>query len=123
MAIQWRWDDKCGEAIIRQKFGDETKEFTVFLYTGNCHLIFLNEWEEDKVKKYSLYNFWADKEHMKICLGLGKDKDYDNMYDDGTTKLVKIRLNKKKCKYTKDIVNALVQAFDDINIEIFSEEK
>ena len=123
MAIQWRWDEKCGEAIIQQMIGEETKEFTKTLYTGNCYLIFLNEWKEDGVDKYSLHSFWADKAHMKICLGLDKRKEYaGNMYNDGLNKLVKIRLNKKKCRHLKDIVAALVQAFDNIEIEIYSEE-
>lgn len=123
MSLNWKWDEKCGEAIFRQSIGNETKDFTKTLYEGNALLIFLSEWNEDGVDKYSLYSFWADKEHMKNCLGLNKKRGYtENIFDDGLAKLVKIRLNKKKCRNVKDIVTALVQAFDNIEIEIFSEE-
>ena len=123
MAITWNWDSKCGEAIIEQTISGETKYFTKTLYEGNCLLIFLNEWTEDGVDKYSMYSFWADKEHAKTCLGLKKDKDYDNMFNLPYSKLIKIKLNKKKCRKVKDIVALLVQAFDNIEIEIFSEDK
>lgn len=122
MAIQWLWNEKCGEATIKQVIEGEEKYFTFNLYVGNAYLIFLNEWEEDGQEKYSLWSFWADKEHMKRCLGLDKkDKDCYNIYNVGWQTLTKIKLNKKKCRYTKEIVTALVQAFDDIEIELFSE--
>ena len=56
---------------------------------------------------------------MKNCLGLNKKEGYD---EDIHKTMTKIRLNKKLCKHTKNIVSALVQAFDNIKIEIFNEE-
>lgn len=123
MALQWKWDELCGEATFKETFNGETKDVTVNLYVGNAYLIFIREWKEDDVDKYSLYSFWADKEHMKNCLGLNKKKGYvDNTFDKPYGKLVKIRLNKKKCRYYKDIVSTLAEAFNDIDIEIFSKE-
>lgn len=63
------------------------------------------------------------KSHMKNCLGLNKKEGYaENILNKEYRKLVKIRLNKKKCKHFKDIITALIQAFDDITVEILSEE-
>ena len=88
MSLNWRWDERCGEAVIQQN----GKDWTVSLYQGNAFLIFLYEYQEDGQNMYQLYNFWADKQHMKNCLGL----------------------NQK--------TQALVQAFDDLTIELYSEE-
>ena len=123
MAIQWRWDEKCGEATFTDNYNGNERTYTVNLYTGNAYLIFIDEWTEDGVDRYSLSNFWADKEHMKNCLGLNKKKGYEeNIHDKPYCRLTKIKINKKKCRYTKEIVTALVQAFDTINIEIYTEE-
>ena len=78
MAIQWKWDEKCGEATLRQTAGDDAREFTLSLYTGNCYLILLHEFEEDGKQMYNMHSFWADKKHMENCLGLTKGKE--NIY-------------------------------------------
>lgn len=124
MSLNWRWDEKCGEAIIEQTWKDETKRFTKNLYEGNAFLIFLNEWEEDGVGKYSLYTFFADEAHAKRCLGINMnaDKIYRNMFEDGYDKLVKLRVNKKKAHNWKKIITLFAQAFDNLEIEIYSEE-
>ena len=98
MAIRWLWSEKCGEAVIEQQIGSEKKTFVKTLYEGNAFLIFLNEWEEDGVGKYSLYTFFADENHAKICLGLDKRKEYSGNILDDMDRLVKIRINKKKCQ-------------------------
>lgn len=124
MAIQWKWNEKIGEAIIRQSFGEETRESTKTLYEGNAFMIFLNEWNEDGVDKYSMYTFFADERHAKICLGLDKKPEYaGNILDDGLTKLVKLKINKKKSRYYRKIISLFTQAFDNIIIEIYSEEE
>lgn len=121
MSINWRWEEKCGEAIVRQYFGDEVRETTKSLYEGNAFLIFLNEWKEDGKNMYSLYSFFADEKHAKTCLGLTKDSD--NIFVDGLDTLTKIRINKKKSRNWKKIVTLFAQAFDNIQIEIYSEDK
>lgn len=115
MSLNWSFKAKVGEAVIQQ--GD--REYSLNLYQGNAFLIFLSEWEEDGVGKYQLWSFFADKAHAKNCLGLSKG--YDGIFDD--TKIVKIRLNKKKYSYIKDLVEMLIKAFDEIQIEIYSEDK
>ena len=124
MSLNWRWNEKCGEAIIKQEFAGEVKEFTKTLYEGNAFLIFLNEWDEDDQHMYSLYTFFADEVHAKRCLGITKNADniYYNMFDGDIDKLVKIRINKKKSRNWKKIVTLFAQAFDNIDIEIYTEE-
>ena len=124
MAIRWEWKDKIGEAIIERTFDGESKEHTVSLYQGNCYLIFINEWTEDGVDKYSLYTFFADKKHMEVCLGIerNRDGDYDNMFDNGIDTLKKVKLS-RKCRDLSDIVITFLKAFKDIDIEVYNEEK
>ena len=122
MSLNWRWNEKCGEAIIRQTIDNEKREFTKSLYEGNAFLIFLNEWKEDDKNMYSLYSFFADEKHAKTCLGLTKDNDYDNMFVGGLDTLIKIRINKKKSRNWKKIITLFAQAFDNIDIEIYSED-
>ena len=130
MALQWRWDEKIGEAIIRQTIKkadgtEETKEYTKTLYDGNCFMIFLSEWNDDGVDKYALYSFFADENHAKILLGLKADSTGDkrNIFEGGIDTLTKLRINKKNCRNYKKIVSLFAQAFDNIEIEIYSEEK
>ncbi|MBQ7436129.1 MAG: hypothetical protein IJV30_02240 [Oscillospiraceae bacterium] len=120
MALNWKWDEKCGEAIIRQ----QGKDWTISLYQGNAFLIFLYEYTDEAGEKmYQMYNFWLDKQHMKNCLGLNKKEGYgDNMFGSPDCKLVSVRINKEKYRYTKDLILALIQAFDDLTIELYSEE-
>lgn len=114
MSLNWSFKEKVGEAVIRQ--GE--KKYRLNLYQGNAFLIFLSEWEEDGVGKYQLWSFFADKEHAKNCLGL--KKGHDSIFDEGN-ELIKVRLNKKKYSYVNEFVGMLVKAFDEIQIEIYSE--
>lgn len=123
MALCWSWDEKCGEAtlVMTQEDGTEV-EYKLGLYTGNACLIMLSEWQEDGKDMYNMFSFWADKYHMKNCLGLNKKEGYtDNMYVTPYQRITKMKLNKKKCRYFKDIVAALTQAFDNLIIEVVSE--
>lgn len=121
MALNWRWEDKIGEATVEQTFNGETKIFTKSLYEGNAFLIFITEWKENEEDMYSLYSFFADEAHAKNCLGLTKNNN--NIFTDGYDKLTKISINKKKSRNWKKIVTLFAQAFDDIEIKIFSEEE
>ena len=116
MALNWKWSEKVGTATIQQ--GD--RQYELNLYQGNAFLIMMSEYKEEEGNDmYSLYTFFADVAHAKNCLGLSKG--HDNVFDE-SNKLVKVRLNKKKYSYTKELVNMLIKAFDEIQIEIFSEE-
>lgn len=123
MALHWEWSEKCGEVtLVQMHEGEEDREFKLSLYTGNACLIMLNEWEENGETYWSMSSFWADKQHMKNCLGLNKKGGCDrNIYSTPYQKWTRIKLNKKKCRYFKDIVAALAQAFDDLIIEVVSE--
>lgn len=123
MALNWRWEDKCGEAIIRQTISGETKEYTKSLYEGNAFLIFISEWKENDKDMYSLYTFFADETHAKRCLGLAKNWNSDNIFTGGVDTLTKIRINKKRSRNWKKIVTLFAQAFDNIDIEIYSDEE
>ena len=123
MSLNWKWDEKCGEATFTDTYAGDNRTYTVNLYEGNAYLIFINEYTEDGVDKYSLSTFWADKEHMKNCLGLNKKGGYtENIHNKEYCRLVKIKLNKKKCRHVKETIAALVQAFDNLEIEIYTEE-
>lgn len=54
MALQWKWTDKMGKAIIRQ---DERK-YEIGIYGGNALAIFISE---DK-DSYRLYNSLRTKD-------------------------------------------------------------
>ena len=116
MGLYWQWSNKCGEAVVKR--GDA--EITLNLYEGNAFLIFIYEFNEGGSDVYTVDGFWHDERHMKACLGLDKKGgNTRNMHDD----LKKIRLNKSKCRNYKKIVAALVQALNDITIEIYTDKE
>lgn len=121
MAFTWNWNRKIGEAIIY----NFDKDVTYNLYQGNGFLIFIYEYEQDGKEMYNVHSFFVDEEHAKIMLGLkaGSDQKKENyMNKPDSYQLKKIRLNKKEYKYTKKLVDMLIQAFDEITIELYSED-
>ena len=125
MSVNWNWKDKVGTMTVVQSHpGEEDRTFELSLYQGNAFLIMLHEYQEDGQDMYSMYSFFADKQHAKNCLGLNKKQDFgDNFLDTPYNKATKFRINKKKYRYTKDLVTLLAEAFDSIEIEIFAEEE
>ena len=114
MALHWQLSNKCGEAVVKR--GDA--EITLNLYEGNAFLIFIYEFNEGGADVYTVDGFWSDERHMKACLGLDKKGvNTRNIHDD----LLKIRLNKSKNKKKKKIIAALIQALDNLTIEIYTE--
>ena len=125
MGLIWDWKNKCGEIILEQKRNGETKEFTLSLYEGNAFLIMLYEYTNDEgVDMYDMFSFFVDKVHAKKCLGLqkGADGKLINIFDEDWQKFKKIRLNKAKSRNWKDIITLFAQAFNNIVIEIYTEE-
>lgn len=121
MALQWHWDEKVGEAVFDDLYLDDpTKELTVNLYEGNAFLIFVHEYKDKDTgdDMYNVYSYFGDKEHMNMCLGLAKG--YDNIFLHGG-RLKKISFNKAKSRNYKQVVSALVRAFDNIEIKIYTE--
>ena len=71
MALNWNWNEKIGELLIRQ--GE--KEFTMSIYKGNALAIFLHEYtNEGGQEVYTMYNFFCDKTHFTNCT---KDKTWN----------------------------------------------
>ena len=125
MALQWDWKEKIGEATLVQMHPDEPdREFTLDLYQGNAYLIMIHEFKDDKGEDvYSLTGFFMDYAHMKACLGLSEKTKGNNIYNTPSQRITKIRINKDKCRHAAIIVRSLVEAFDNIRIEIYSEEE
>lgn len=126
MSLNWLWSEKMGELIVEQDWDDKKREFNISLYEGNAFLIMLYEYRNDEGESmYNMWNFFVDKEHAKRCLGLAKNGEGKkrNIFVGGFDTVKKIRLNKTKSRHFKDIVSFFSQAFDDIVIEVFSEEK
>ena len=118
MALQWNWEDKIGEAVVF----NYDKEVTYTLYDGNAFLIMLYEYTDNEGNEmYSMGNFFVDETHAKNCLGISKG--YDNMFNSEYYKLKSIRLNKNKYTYTKKLVDLLIKAFDNITIELYTDEE
>ena len=123
MALQWNWNESVGTAVIesRYEYENEVKEIPITLYEGNAYLIMLHEYNKDGTDVYDMVSFFCDKTHMNNCLGI--TKGMSNILDEDYCRLKKIRLNKKKSRYYKTIISALIKAFDNIDIEIYSEEE
>ena len=123
MSLNWLWSERCGEIIAEGMYGDgQWHEYTLRLYKGNAFLIMLSENDEDNT--YTVSGFFVSKDHAKNCLGLDKkDKDSYNIYQQDHNRWKKVRLNKAKYPYTKDLTTMLVQAFDHIEIEIYNDPK
>ena len=118
MAVVVDWNEKCGEATFVENYeGEEARTYTLDLYVGNCFLVMINEFvNEDGEKERNLSGFFFDADHMRRCLDDGMLKrDYNRM--------TKIRLNKAKCRYYREIIAVLTESFDDLEIEIFTEGK
>lgn len=121
MAITWRWDEKCGEATLVEVIKGNPKKITLDLYTGNCYLILIRKFQDDGEMRHALYGFFANKDHMNRCLGIGKYKGEHNIFNEEYSRITKLRINKKKMKYWKQIVPAFIKAFDDIEMEFYTE--
>ena len=118
--ITWNFNEKIGEAVIF----NYDKEYKYNLYKGNAFLIFLYEYKENGKDMYQLHNFLADKIHAKRMLGIDKkwkDTYGDNLFNTEGYKLKKIRINKDMygLKETKMLIDMLIEAFDEVKIEIY----
>lgn len=105
MALNWQWSDKMGEVT-------DERGLTANLYRGNAFMIAIHEWEEDGQEKYCLAWFFADKTHMKRCLGLGKDADPCDFH----WKAFKLNTEYKE---VSEFVSALAKAKKKVSIELY----
>lgn len=79
------------------------------------------ECEEDGKDMWSMHNFLIDKNHAKNCFGLSKGYtknlfNIDEYFD--KYQLRKIEVDGDKYSYTKELVDMLLEAFDNIEIKI-----
>ena len=70
--LNWQWSNKLGYLVTK----DDNNGYKINLYGGNALMIAVWEWKENDKDMYSLYTFFADKDHAKRCLGLAKGSDY-----------------------------------------------
>lgn len=114
MSLNWNFkNDFYGIMITRYQFKDETIVNQFNLYDGNALMIACFETENT----YQVSNFFADKDHMKNCLGL--TKGYDNMYENYEIQLIL----KPKSKSAKTIAEGFIKAkFKKKLTIIFTEE-
>ena len=71
MAVTWSWKNKIGKIKITD---DHERTFWVNMYDGgNCPLVLIYEWKENRKNMYTLWNFFGDKAHMQKCFGLQKN--------------------------------------------------
>ena len=130
MGLVWSWNNRVGTLTVNGRFRDEeTKEIVyrpmdVALYEGNAYIIGVQEYTDEKTGEdmYTLYTFFADKVHAKRCLGL--DKKWKETYGENIFEgeWLKISLS-KKYRHLKEFVGMLVEAFDDLGIEIYTEKE
>ncbi len=116
MSLNWHWNEKIGTVDIF----NHDKVITYTLYQGNAFLIMLYEYKEGNEDMWQMHNFLVGKTHAKNCFGLSKGFK-DNIFNHDNYKIQKIRINKSKYSYTKDLVDMLTKAFDNITIELFTE--
>ncbi len=117
--LNWDWKEKVGEVEIFNR----DKTITYPLYKGNAFLIMIYEYKEDGKDMYTLHNFFSDETHAKRCFGLDKrwkDTYGKNIFNQPHYKMQKIRINKNVygLQNTKKLVNMLIEAFGEINIEL-----
>ena len=109
--------------LVQTIASGEKKEFEISLYQGNAFLIMNYEYEKDGKLMSDMYSFFVSEEHMRNCLGLNKKSGYGtNFLDEPANRATKFRINKSKYTYTKKLVAALVEAFDNITIELYSDD-
>ena len=118
MALNWSWNRKVGEVEIFNR----DKVVTYPLYQGNAFLIMVYEYKENGEDMYTVHNFFVDETHAKRMFGLDKkwkDTYGTNYFAQDHYKMKKIRIKKSEYSYTKKLVNMLVEAFDDLAIELY----
>lgn len=114
MSLNWDWKDKLGELVIT----DGNREWNIDVYAGNALAIFVyNYTDEQGEKMYQLHNFFADREHLKNMLGMGKGS-YKHEKLEYFSDWRHLKLN-TAYKRTADIVQLLAKAHVDVTIELY----
>lgn len=103
MSLNWNWKDKIGEMdVVSYR---DTSIITLNIYKCNGLAVILNEFKDKEgVEKYTMWGFFADKEHMLNCLGLKKGYT-ENIYASDV-----IELRMIKCKEQETMFQAFARA-------------
>lgn len=112
--LRWQFDSSIGTVTEVYPNGNE---FTYTLYKGNAFMIALYQYDyqEDGTFTWSMHWFWADKEHMKNCLGVGKNSNDGSIYEG---KILRFKFNEKANKSDlRELVCALVKSDQAFSIE------
>ena len=117
MALQWSFKERIGTWKI---FHKNIGWVTYNLYKGNAFKIMLYEYEKDGEQYYDLFDFWADKQHMKNCLG--QASGYDFIYEDWDINKITLYRDKIEKKWFNDFSHAVFSAFKNISIRLVDKE-
>ena len=128
--LTWDWNKRIGTLTCYGRFRDEetdeivSRPMNVALYEGNAYLIGLQEYTDEKTGEdmYTMYTFFTDRIHAKRCFGIDKKDKFsygNNLYKD---EWLKISLS-KKYRYLKEFTGYLVEAFDNLEIEIYTDKE
>lgn len=115
MSLNWNFKtDKIGTwKEERELYNGEIRSYEFNIYDGNALAIVINEWNENGKDLYELVTFFADKEHMKNCLGLTKGHN-ENIFSD---RKIQIELY-QEYRHTPFMVQQLAKAKFDYPINI-----
>ena len=112
--LQWQWDKCIGTWSVY--YDSDIGWRTYKLYRGNAFKIMIYEYKEDGIEKYDVYDFWADRNGMKNCLG--ETEDYDFIYHEWKRNKIVLYRNMIDRKWLKDFTDSVLNAFDDISLRI-----
>ena len=107
MAIRWDFKEKCGQVVDHD--GNVHN-----WYEGNALMVITNEWKEGDSELYSMWCFFADKDHLKNCCGL--TKGHENIFEGEEWQ--ELTIDTKYCHYWKDIITMLMKVMPDCKITI-----
>lgn len=123
MAVNWRWENKCGELTMHNDRTD--KNYKISIYAGsNCMAVLLYEYKDEETKKdmYQFMGFWDDMDHFKRCMGL-KTKDVylgddENIYADAVKLKINVAKAPRECYKIIDVFAKYTKA----KIEVYYKE-
>lgn len=110
MSLNWNWNEDVGTLEIEQTCDGEKYPFTISLFQGNAMLIMLWRWtEKDGTKMWNMYNFIADKDHLKNL-----QKNCPEIFDEWRTLTInRAHYNEK---YLKILLDALWKTAPHVKI-------
>jgi len=119
MIIVGNWDEHAGKAVIEE----HGNIFNINLYEGNCFLIGVYEYEDEKGDtREQLMWFFCDENHARIMLGLKKGNDGVKENRLGEDYFRHVTLYRDRCRNIGKIARLFAEACN-ITIEIAEKEE